>query len=233
MRRGILEFLACAVLLTAAACTTTGTTVSGTAPQARTPPAQASAFAIPARGKFVLVDVPSYELIAYQDGAPVLRSRIVVGRPVTPTPELMTSMYAIKFNPSWTPTPAMVRNEGLRPIPPGPNNPLGRILFELDNDELVYLHDTNQKELFNRAERAFSHGCVRVEQARPLAAWVLGVSEAEIATMIARGATYSVPLPEPIPVSLAYRTPPPAPANAAAGCPGAGRAVVQAPQSRR
>jgi murein L,D-transpeptidase YcbB/YkuD len=229
MRTGVLNLLAFAALLVGAACTTTDT-----APQARTPPAQASASAIPARGKFVLVDVASYELIAYQDGAPVQRSRIVVGRPVTPTPELMTSMYAIKFNPSWTPTPAMVRNEGLRPIPPGPNNPLGRILFELDNDELVYLHDTNQKELFNRTERAFSHGCVRVEQARPLAAWALGVSEAEIASMIARGSTYSVPLPEPIPVSLAYRAPPPATANvAAASCPAVGRAVVQAPAPSR
>jgi len=229
MRRSLLKLLTGAAVLMAAACTTTGTTVPGTAP-----PTPASAAAIPARGKFVLVDVPSYELTAYQDGAPVLRSRIVVGRPVTPTPELMTSMYAIRFNPSWTPTPAMVRNEGLRPVPPGPNNPLGRILFELDNDEMVYLHDTNQRELFDRPERGFSHGCVRVEQARPLAAWALGVSEAEIGAMIARGATYSVPLPEPIPVSLAYRMPPPAPVTvAAANCPAVGRAVVQAPRSPR
>ncbi|MFZ5779137.1 MAG: L,D-transpeptidase family protein [Pseudomonadota bacterium] len=161
---------------------------------------------IPSRGRFVLVNVPSFELVALQDGDVVLRSRVIVGRPATPTPTLVTPLHAVKFNPSWTPTPAMVRYEGLRYMPPGPNNPLGRILFELDNDELVFLHDTNQRQLFQRAERALSHGCVRVEQARALAAWVLGVSTAEIDASIARGVTFTVPVPVPIPVSLAYFT---------------------------
>jgi murein L,D-transpeptidase YcbB/YkuD len=160
---------------------------------------------ISARGKFVIVNVPSFELVALQDGEPVLRSRVVVGRPVTPTPELISSMTAIRFNPSWTPTPLMIRNEGLHYMPPGPDNPLGRMMFDLDNDEFIYLHDTNEKYLFKRAQRALSHGCVRVEQPRALAAWALGVSEQEIDAMVARG-TYSVPLPEDIPVSLTYYT---------------------------
>lgn len=162
--------------------------------------------AIPAQGKFVLVNIPSYELIALQDGMPVLRSRVVVGKPRTTTPEMLSSMFALQFNPSWTPTPSMIRNEGLHYIPPGPQNPLGRVMFDLDNDEFIYLHDTNERALFNRAQRALSHGCVRVEQARALAAWALGVSEQEIDAMIAKGTTYSVPLPEVIPVSLAYHT---------------------------
>ena len=162
--------------------------------------------AIPSRGKFILVNIPSFELIALQDGVPVLRSRVVVGRPAAPTPELLSSMFAIQFNPAWTPTPLMIRNEGLHYMPPGPQNPLGRMMFDLDNDEFIYLHDTNEKGLFNRAQRALSHGCVRVEQARALAAWSLGVSEEEIDAMISRGTTYSVPLPEIIPVSLVYYT---------------------------
>ena len=161
---------------------------------------------IPAHGKFVLVNIPSYELIAFQDGAPVLRSRVVVGQPKTTTPEMLSTMSALQFNPSWTPTPSMIRNEGLHYIPPGPQNPLGRVLFDLENDEFIYLHDTNERALFNRAQRALSHGCIRVEQARALAAWALGVSEQEIDAMIARGTTYSVPLSEAIPVSLAYYT---------------------------
>jgi murein L,D-transpeptidase YcbB/YkuD len=115
-------------------------------------------------------------------------------------------MFAVQFNPAWTPTPSMIRNEGLHYMPPGPQNPLGRMMFDLDNDEFIYLHDTNEKGLFNRAQRALSHGCVRVEQARALAAWSLGVSEQEIDAMVSRGRTYSVPLPEIIPVSLAYYT---------------------------
>ena len=162
--------------------------------------------AIPPRGKFVLINIPSFELIALQDGTPVLRSRVIVGRPPTPTPVLLSSMIAVKFNPSWMPTPAMMRYEGARYAPPGPRNPLGAILFELDNDQLIFLHDTNDRSLFNRPERAFSHGCVRVEQARALAAWALGVSQGEIEAMISHGTTYSVPLSEPIPISLVYHT---------------------------
>ena len=162
--------------------------------------------AIPSRGKFILVNIPSYELIALQDGVPALRSRVVVGKPAAATPELNSSMFAIQFNPAWTPTPSMIRNEGLRYMPPGPQNPLGRMMFDLDNDEFIYLHDTNEKGLFKREQRALSHGCVRVEQARALAAWSLGVSEQEIDAMVSRGTTYSVPLPENIPVALVYYT---------------------------
>lgn len=161
---------------------------------------------IPSQGKFVLVNIPSYELIALQDGVPVLRSRVVVGQPKTTTPEMLSSMSALQFNPSWTPTPSMIRNEGLHYIPPGPQNPLGRVLFDLENDEFIYLHDTNERALFKRDQRALSHGCIRVEQARALAAWALGVSEQEIDAMISRGTTYSVPLAESIPVSIAYHT---------------------------
>jgi murein L,D-transpeptidase YcbB/YkuD len=157
------------------------------------------------RGKFVLVNIPSYELVALQDGMPVLRSRVVVGRPATPTPELLSLMVAIRFNPAWWPTPSMIRNEGLHYMPPGPDNPLGRMMFDLDNDEAIYLHDTNEKPLFNRAQRALSHGCIRVQQARALAAWSLGVSEGEIDALVGQG-SHSVAVPENIPVALVYFT---------------------------
>jgi murein L,D-transpeptidase YcbB/YkuD len=162
--------------------------------------------AIPSTGKFVLVNIPSYELVALQDGEPALRSRVVLGKPATPTPELTASMVAIRFNPDWTPTPSMIRNERLHYEPPGPQNPLGRMMFDLDDDQLIYLHDTNEKQLFNRSQRALSHGCIRVQQARALAAWSLGVSEKAIDSMVARGSTYAVPVPEDIRVALVYST---------------------------
>lgn len=52
----------------------------------------------------------------------MLHSRVIVGTPATPTPELLTPLSAVRFNPSWTPTTAMVRREGARPVAPGPHN---------------------------------------------------------------------------------------------------------------
>lgn len=215
--RAILTLAALGSALVNAACVTTEPpppAAAGPAPAAEPPPSayvsmlrsQGVETAIPPHGKFILVNIPSFELIALQDGVPVLRSRVVVGKPAASTPELLASMFAVQFNPAWTPTPSMIRNEGLHYIPPGPQNPLGRMMFDLDDDEFIYLHDTNEKGLFKREQRALSHGCVRVEQARALAAWALGVSEQEIDAMVARGTTYSVPLPDNIPVALVYYT---------------------------
>ena len=46
---------------------------------------------------------------------------------------------------------------------PGPENALGRIKFMFPNTHAVYLHDTPSKQLFNRTERTFSSGCIRIE----------------------------------------------------------------------
>jgi len=56
-----------------------------------------------------------------------------------------------------------LKNFRVRQIP-GPDNTLGRVKFRLENVGGVYLHDTNQKELFKKANRRFSHGCVRLEK---------------------------------------------------------------------
>jgi len=162
--------------------------------------------AVPARGKFILVNIPSYELIAFQDGAPVIRSKVVVGAPATSTPELLSNMYAIKYNPDWTPTPSIIRNEASEYIPSGPRSPLGRLKLELDNDQAIYLHDTPQKSYFGRTKRALSHGCVRVQQVRELAAWADGVSVDEIDQRIRTGRMYTERLPEEIPVYIGYYT---------------------------
>ncbi len=210
--------LAVASILVLAACVPAGTqqTASLTTPEQPAPP-PLSPFvqamrdagvnvAIPARGKFILVNIPSYELIAFQDGAPVLRSKVVVGAAGTSTPELLSNMYAIKYNPDWTPTPSIVRNEASVYIPSGPRSPLGRLKLELDNDQAIYLHDTPQKSYFGRDKRALSHGCVRVQQIRELAAWADGVSVDEIDQKIRTGRMYTERLPEEIPVYIGYFT---------------------------
>jgi murein L,D-transpeptidase YcbB/YkuD len=57
---------------------------------------------------------------------------------------------------------------------PGDKNSLGYVKFLFPNDFNIYLHDTPQRELFNKDVRAFSHGCIRVEKPDELAQWVLG-----------------------------------------------------------
>ncbi len=90
--------------------------------------------------------------------------------------------------------------------PPGPGNALGRVKFVFPNRHLVYLHDTPGKHLFDRTERAFSHGCIRVEHPLELAALVLGSSIEKVHGYVAFGKTREVRLQEPLPVFLLYLT---------------------------
>lgn len=97
----------------------------------------------------------------------------------------------------------------LRQIP-GARNALGRVKFMFPNQENVYLHDTNARKLFARETRAFSHGCVRVEQPEELAKWVLRDQPAWTAERIAKSLTTTkqeqANLKKPIPVLIVYHT---------------------------
>lgn len=59
----------------------------------------------------------------------------------------------------------------------GKGNALGNVKFPFPNDEFIFLHDTSSRSLFNRANRALSHGCVRVEKADELAAVLLEMGD--------------------------------------------------------
>lgn len=93
---------------------------------------------------------------------------------------------------------------------PGPQNPLGRIKFMLPNAHAVYLHDTPSRNLFARAERSFSSGCIRVEHPLELAERLLqdmpGWNRAQLDERIATGATQTVTLRTPLSVYIMYWT---------------------------
>ena len=93
---------------------------------------------------------------------------------------------------------------------PGPTNALGRVKFMFPNPYQVYLHDTPSQTLFDRPDRAFSSGCVRVEHALDLAERVLADparwNRDEIGRVIAAGQLQNVTLATKIPVLLAYWT---------------------------
>jgi murein L,D-transpeptidase YcbB/YkuD len=93
---------------------------------------------------------------------------------------------------------------------PGPLNALGRIKFMFPNKFNVYLHDTPTKELFDQPVRAFSSGCIRIQQPIDLAEYLLrGYPEwtrPAILAAIDKGEERTVKLPEPIPVYILYCT---------------------------
>ena len=138
---------------------------------------------------YVMVNIPDYTLKVVHDHQVVWRTKIVAGKPQTPTPLLTASMDSVLVNPSWYVPQSIIQNE-LLPLyasdpnifdrmglevkkgpdgninvvqPPGAANALGRIKFNFPNKFQVYLHDTPEKRLFAADKRAFSHGCMRVE----------------------------------------------------------------------
>ena len=93
---------------------------------------------------------------------------------------------------------------------PGPKNALGRIKFIFPNRFTVYLHDTPTPKLFEREQRTFSSGCIRIEKPLALAQLLLrGTPLADPVTLeekLASAVNEAVPLPTPLPVYLLYFT---------------------------
>jgi L,D-transpeptidase YcbB len=94
---------------------------------------------------------------------------------------------------------------------PGPKNALGLVKFIFPNDFSIYMHDSPEKELFSKARRDFSHGCIRLEKPADLAAWVLrnnpGWDAERIhAAMSGNAENQQVNLTHPIPVLIVYAT---------------------------
>ncbi len=88
---------------------------------------------------------------------------------------------------------------------PSEANALGELKILFPNKHAIYMHDTPSKSLFNRDARAFSHGCIRLQDPRGMAAAVLGTSRDHVAAKIAKGHS-SEAVPQKIPVYVAYFT---------------------------
>jgi L,D-transpeptidase YcbB len=152
---------------------------------------------------YVMVNIPDYTLKVVRDGSVIWRTKIVSGKPQTPTPLLTAAMDNVVVNPSWYVPQSIIQNE-LLPLydndphiferlglevkrgpdgninvvqPPGAANSLGRIKFNFPNKFQVYLHDTPEKRLFAYDKRAFSHGCMRVEDPTKFGEVVLAMAQ--------------------------------------------------------
>ncbi|MFW0738045.1 L,D-transpeptidase family protein [Flavobacterium sp. T12S277] len=143
------------------------------------------------KGKeYIEVNIPEFRLYLIRNGEIAFVSPVVVGKAMTQTVIFSGLMNNIVFSPYWNvPTsiinkeikPGMARNKNylreknlewnngaVRQLP-GKNNSLGLVKFLFPNSNNIYLHDTPAKSLFERENRAFSHGCVRVGKPRELA----------------------------------------------------------------
>jgi murein L,D-transpeptidase YcbB/YkuD len=90
--------------------------------------------------------------------------------------------------------------------PPGEKNALGELKFLFPNAHDIYMHDTPARELFQKDVRAFSHGCVRVQNPREFASVVLGWSPEEVAAKVESKVSQTVRLKDKLPVHIAYFT---------------------------
>ncbi len=94
--------------------------------------------------------------------------------------------------------------------PPSTRNALGLVKFMFPNKYNIYLHDTPSKSLFERSERAFSHGCIRLQQPLEFAYELLSRQEADPKALFDRivesGRQTRVTLDEKVPVHIIYRT---------------------------
>ena len=188
---------------------------------------------------YVILNIPDYTLKVMQRGQQVWTTRVVTGKPGThATPLLTETMKYITVNPTWNVPPSIVYNEYLPALqqdptvlqrmglkleqnrdgsvhisqPPGEANALGRIRFNFPNKFLVYQHDTPDKNLFAKEDRAFSHGCMRVQNPDQYASVLLNIAmpnekytPERVRSMYGKS-EIDLKFPTPIPVNITYQT---------------------------
>ena len=186
----------------------------------------------------VIVNIPDYTLKIVRDGASYWQTKIVAGKPSQATPIMSADMKFITVNPTWNVPPSIIQNEYLPALaqdstalerlglkieqnadgtvriwqPPGDRNALGRIRFNFPNKFLVYQHDTPDKHLFAHDKRAYSHGCMRVNDPLMYGEKLLSIvlpQEGYTADRLRKmfgGSEININFPVHIPVHLTYQS---------------------------
>lgn len=204
--------------------------------------------------RYVLVNVPAFQLEAVERYQVEQRHRVIVGRPERETPSLRATIKALNFFPYWKvpdsvaqldliprlrKEPEYLTKEQIRVISgdfngpeldaavidwnqadaskikfrqdPGPQNALGLVRIDMQNEHGVYMHDTPMKPLFQQRVRPFSAGCVRVQDVFKLVDWLTryepgwdrpGQAEA----VLQSGQALDLALTRPVPVYFTYIT---------------------------
>jgi L,D-transpeptidase YcbB len=177
------------------------------------------------------VNLADFSVAVLEGDRVIHQARVIVGKPDTPTPIFSDVMRYVLINPSWQVPDSIIKKEMASKLGslsrrgyevktvggrltvrqlPGEDNALGRFAFMFPNDHAIYLHDTPSRELFDEETRAFSHGCIRVEDPQSLAELVLGGestgwTDERIEAAIG-GKERTVFLARPLPIHIEYFT---------------------------
>jgi len=189
-------------------------------------------------GQYLITNVPEYQLRLTVNNRIIRSYRTIVGAPGrTATPQLAETVSGVIFNPTWTVpqsivvgeglgnrvlnNPTWARNNGYRATrgadgfitvvqQPGPGNSLGMMKLDMPNPHAIFLHDTPNRNLFDRDNRALSHGCIRTERALELAMTVAilgqGATREEAVAVSTTGEYTRVPVEKTMPVYITYFT---------------------------
>ncbi|MHB1179874.1 MAG: L,D-transpeptidase family protein, partial [Daejeonella sp.] len=185
---------------------------------------------------YLAVNIPEFKLHVYHADSLLWSCNAVVGQTVHPTTLFYGEIKYVVFSPYWNIPPGILRNEiipgmkksssylanhhmeitgyqGGLPVvrqKPGPSNALGLVKFLFPNSYNIYLHDTPSKSLFNETSRAFSHGCIRIEEPAKLAAFLLNDMDEwnpeKITKAMHAGKERYVALRNKVPVFISYFT---------------------------
>lgn len=187
---------------------------------------------------YLFVDVAGFRVELIHQDQVRWSTRAIVGTSENQTPMFRDLMDHLVFNPTWTVPVSIQKTMGnisrehyllvdrrsgeqvsggdIRDVSryqlvqkPGPKNALGRVKFMFPNRHAIYLHDTPARHLFGRERRAFSHGCVRVDQPLELAEQLLTGSPwntERIEGLLDQSRTRWIDLKQPLPVLLYYLT---------------------------
>jgi len=182
------------------------------------------------------VNIPEFKLHVYHEDSLLWSCNVVVGQTIHQTTLFYGEIRYVVFSPYWDVPQSIVRREILPALKkdsdylkrhqmeitgdaaglpvirqlPGSENSLGLVKFLFPNSYNIYLHDTPSKSLFGETKRAFSHGCIRVEQPEKLAGFLLKDNKAWDSVKINRamhaGKEKFVTLTDKVPVFITYFT---------------------------
>jgi L,D-transpeptidase YcbB len=190
----------------------------------------------PSSDNLIVVNIPEYMLHMYEGKNKVWDMVVVVGKSGHNTMMFNGDLNQVVFSPYWNVPPSIVKNEILPAMErnpgylasqnmevvsnegdlptirqlPGTGNSLGKVKFLFPNSFNIYFHDTPSKSLFERDQRAFSHGCIRLSDPYKMAQYLLRNqpewTPERIQDAMNAGEEKYVKLKKPVPVIITYYT---------------------------